>query len=287
MPRLLFVWLIVVAALGTVGCRARTPPPGGAQGSKPDQARKQAESLATNVVAGAAEAQARANPSLARRGGGGFVGQAVALGTSVAVSKTGTNVSPPRPAPGPDPATPAASQAGVNEAPPTKSLPRPGPPPVIQERVASTLPYLNEAEAEEDAVNAACDLIQRRLAELDPPVRYRPTANEAKNEFLRRDSRATRQPNKAEQEFYNNSGSPGIRTYVEFDVEVTADQVRELRTRDRVGQAFRVLGGLTAVALAAFLFLRLDEWTKGYLTRWLAVAAVLLAGGAAAALYFV
>jgi hypothetical protein len=44
---------------------------------------------------------------------------------------------------------------------------------------------------------------------------------------------------------------------------------------------------LAAVALAGFLFLRADEWTKGYLTSWLAIAAVVLAGGAAAAFLFV
>ena len=72
------------------------------------------------------------------------------------------------------------------------------------------------------------------------------------------------------------------RVDVEYDVEVTADQVRHLRTRDRLGDTLRVFGGLSVIALAGFLFLRADEWTKGYLTRWLAMAAVLLAGGTAA-----
>ena len=44
-------------------------------------------------------------------------------------------------------------------------------------------------EAQPDAINVACDLVQLRLSELDPPVRYRPTPNELENEFLRRDSR--------------------------------------------------------------------------------------------------
>ena len=49
--------------------------------------------------------------------------------------------------------------------------------------------------------------------------------------------------------------------------------VRELRTRDRIVSALRVFGVVTAVALAGFLFLRLDEWSKGYLTSWLAFIA--------------
>jgi hypothetical protein len=68
---------------------------------------------------------------------------------------------------------------------------------------------------------------------------------------------------------------------------VTAEQVRELRSQERVASGMRVLGIVVAVALAGFLFLRADEWTKGYLTHWLALGAALLAGGAAALLIFV
>jgi hypothetical protein len=70
-------------------------------------------------------------------------------------------------------------------------------------------------------------------------------------------------------------------------VEVTADQIRELRTRNRVADSLRGLGGLLAVSLAGFFFLRLDEWSKGYLTSWLALAAAALGGGIIAALAFV
>jgi hypothetical protein len=41
------------------------------------------------------------------------------------------------------------------------------------------------------------------------------------------------------------------------------------------------------VALAGFLFLRFDDWTRGYLTSWLAFLAAGLAGGVAAALFLV
>jgi hypothetical protein len=75
--------------------------------------------------------------------------------------------------------------------------------------------------------------------------------------------------------------------YVAYYVEVTGEQVRELRAQERVSSAIRAFGIVIAVALAGFLFLRADEWTKGYLTSWLAITAVVLAGGAAAALIFV
>ena len=153
--------------------------------------------------------------------------------------------------------------------------------------MVSVVPSANESDADKDALTAAQDAIQRGLAELDPPVRYRPSPNEVEKEFLRRDSRTVRPPTPAEKEVISNLAISGNPVYVEYDVEVTADQVRHLRTRDRIGDTLRILGAVAAIALAGFLFLRADEWTKGYLTRWLAMGAVLLAGGAAAALYFV
>ena len=287
MPRLLLIAGLLVA-LGAAGCR-RAPTPGGATGSKPDQARKQAETLAANAVKHAAEAQAHAIPSLAKGGGGGGIFENVVVaGAGAATSKVNAvpPVDPAPPAPT-APTVPASSGSKDKEPPQPKALPRPGSPAIIKDRVVSSIPYASEVEAEDDATNVACDIIQKRLAELDPPVKYRPSANEVKNEFARRDSRTVRPPPPAEKELYEKNNLGKNLVYVEFDVEVTADQIRELRTRDRVAGTLRILGALTAVALAGFLFLRLDEWTKGYLTRWLAIAAVLLAGGAAAALYFV
>jgi len=136
-------------------------------------------------------------------------------------------------------------------------------------------------------------MIQQRLAALDPPVQYHPTLNEVKLEFVRKDSRAISKPSDAVmaamKEEYQKRGldeGKGL-VYVEYDLEVTADQIRELHMRDRVAILFKALAALSCVALASFLFLRADEWTKGYLTRWLACGAVVLVGGAAAALYFI
>jgi hypothetical protein len=171
--------------------------------------------------------------------------------------------------------------------PAPKSPPRPGSPPVVRERVASTVPYASEAEADEDAVARACELVAQKLAELDPPIEYRPSPGEVRSEFVRKDSRTVRPPTPEEKQKLAEAGIAGDRVFVEYDVEVTANQVRELRSQDRVSAALRVLGVLFALALAAFLFLRADEWTKGYLTSWLALAAVTLAGGAAAALLFI
>jgi hypothetical protein len=130
--------------------------------------------------------------------------------------------------------------------------------------------------------------VKEKLAALDPPVRYEPSPGEVRAEFLRADSRQVRPLSAAEKEaFAPYESRTDSMVYVEYDVEVTADQVRELRAQDRVSAALRVVGALFAVALGGFLFLRADEWTRGHLTRWLALGAVTAAGGAAAALLFV
>jgi hypothetical protein len=155
---------------------------------------------------------------------------------------------------------------------------------VIRERVVSSIPYPTEAEAEEDVLALARDLVEKRLATLDPPLKHKPTLGEVRTEFLRHDTRVVRQADAAQKEALAQNGSDFV--YVEYDLEVTAEQVRELRSQDRVYTGLRVTGVLVAIALAGFLFLRADEWTKGYLTRWLALGAATAGGGVAAALIF-
>jgi hypothetical protein len=168
-----------------------------------------------------------------------------------------------------------------------RSSPRPGSVAVVRERVVSSLPYPTESEADEDAIAQACDVVSRKLSELDPPIDYHPSPGEVRTDFLRKESRAVHEPDAAEKARLKDAGIDGKLVYVEYDVEVTADQVRELRSQDRVSAGLRVLGGLFALVVAGFLFLRADEWTKGYLTSWLALGAVTLAGAAAAALIFI
>lgn len=171
----------------------------------------------------------------------------------------------------------------------SKSQPRGNSAAVVCERVSSPLPYPTEAEAEKEAITQACEVIEKKLAELDPPIYYRPSPAELRNDFLskEKDNHIVREPDAAERKRLEDAGLSGNRVYVEFDVVVTAEQVRELRSRERIAAGLRALGGLFALAVAGFLFLRADEWTKGYLTSWLALAAVTLAGAAAAALIFI
>ncbi len=256
------VALCVALCVALAGCNSKSAPrEGGAAGGKADKARKDAEALALSAVNGGADAQAVAVPETAvrRTGGGPFN---VILGPT----KTGAVAKGP-PAP--------------------KTSPRPGAPAVVRERVVSALPATTEADAEDDALAQARDLVEQKLAALDPPVRHKPSIGEVRAEFVRKDSRTVRGPDAREKAILAEGDLVGNFVFVEYDVEVTADQVRELRAQDRVAGGLRVLGVLTAVALAGFLFLRADEWTRGYLTSWLALGAVALAAGTAAALIFV
>jgi hypothetical protein len=158
---------------------------------------------------------------------------------------------------------------------------------VIREKVISEFPYPTEAEAEAATIDQAVEVIARKLHELDAPIEYRPSAAVVKNDYLRPEARVVRPPTPEEQELLKKSGYHTDRVYVEYTVELTSDQVRELRARDRLGSALRCFGVVAAVALVGFGFLRLDEWSKGYLTSWLAFIALGLIGGAGIALLLV
>ncbi len=287
----------VVLCVALTGCSTKTPPrEGGAAGSKAEKARKDAEALAMSAVSAGADAQAKAVPEVAVRRDMSWFGGRVTISRETwepaTHAKTGATAKPPPaasgvPAPNAVPPLPTGPPSPeVTKGPPApKTAARTAA--VVRERVVSTLPYATEAEAEDDALTQARDLIEKKLAALDPPVRYKPSIGEVKAEFIRKDSRTVRAPDAREKTIIAEADLGTNLVFVEYDVEVTVDQVRELRAQERVSSGLRVLGMLFAIALAGFLFLRADEWTKGYLTSWLAIGAVVLAGGAAAAFLFV
>lgn len=286
-----------------VGCSSKPAPPragGGSSASKAEKARNDAEALALSGFDGAADAQAKAVPAAAaRRDGPAFDvridtqgGEATAQFTPPAPGKASPPTPPAplhpigAPAP-PGPVAPLTPPPPMVAVPPARSTPpRPTTVVVVRERVTSGV-STNETDAEAEALLQARDVIERKLAELDPPVRYRPSEAEVKAEFVRRGSRAVRQPDAEKKALFVKEGITGNLVYVEYDVEVSAEQVRQLRSQERSATGVRIVGMLIALALAGFLFLRADEWTRGYLTSWLALAAVALAGGAAAALIFI
>jgi len=267
------------------GCAKRTPvePPGGATTPKAVEGRRSAEMSAVAAVQGAASAEVAAHPELKKSGG--FLSRINPWGKTV-VSVPVPPTPPPAPTPpSPPPSTPAAVTPRAE--PPIRTAAREASPVVVRERVASEIPYPTEREAEDATLKHAADRIAEKLRELDPPVEYRPTPAAVKNDYARRGSRVVRPPTEFEKAEIAKAGYAPDRVYVEYTVDVTADQVRELRTQARVGSGLRLVGVVVALALAGSLFLRLDAWSKGLLTSWLAVAAVALAGGVVAALVVV
>ncbi|MBX9584835.1 MAG: hypothetical protein K2X87_31410 [Gemmataceae bacterium] len=286
---------VVAVAACAGGCRGRVgPEPGGATNRKAREARQQAEQMAVDGAKGAAEVLVVHHPDLDKRNrvvkglsrGWAWVMSSGGGGDPAAAVRVNTPAPPPVPPLLPTPPADAA-------APPPPADPAPDPKPsgnvLVRERVVGKLARPTEAAADAAALDAAAGRIEERLQDLDPPVHYRPSAAEVRNEYVRRGSRTVKDPDGFERGELDKTwpGKGKDYKYVEYTVEVSADQVRELRTRARVGSALRVLGVVAGVALAGFLFLRLDEWTKGYLTSWLAFAAVALAGGVAAALVLV
>ena len=270
-----------------VGCGGpRTPSSGGSHSPKAQENRKLAESYAVAAATGAATAEVAIHPEWEKKSLGSRVAARVEKLLHGEQPVT-TPVPPPAPAPTPPPPPPAPTPE-----PPARVevAARPVPPPsgsvLVRERVASEVPLPTEAEAEEATLLAAADRIHEAFAKLDPPLDYRPSPAAVKADFLRRDSRLVRPPTEAEKEALKRVGYAPDRVYVEYTLEATAEQVREIRGRDRVAGSLKLFGLLAAAAAVGFVFLRVDAWSQGYLTSWLSFIAAALAGGAVVAYLF-
>lgn len=145
----------------------------------------------------------------------------------------------------------------------------------IRELVRSALPSPSEAKADEDAIEQAQKRVVERLRSLDPPIRQTPPLSLVRDQYVVKESRVVRPPNAQEQEILDQAGlSDSRNVFVEYVVEITPAQLRQLRMQDRLVDALRVVGSVFVVALAGFLFLRADEYSRGYLTSWLGLLAI-------------
>lgn len=284
----------VVAALAAAGCGgARQPAAGGSNSPKAQETRKLAESYALAASVGAATAEVTAHPEMEKK-------SAWAKGMAwVRDHMPGTKVSAPAPPAAPPATTPPSAQP-TPPPPPTvvqvvrvelAAPPAPVPPPsgsvLVRERVASEIPQPTETEADEAAVEIAAKRLSEAFAKLDPPLDYHPSPAAVKTDFLKRGSRHVRPPTDAEKAALIQAGyAPDRGVYVEYTLEASAEQVREIRGRERVAAALKGFGLLALAAGIGFVFLRVDAWSQGYLTSWLAFIAAALAGGAVAAYVF-
>lgn len=280
----------VVAVLAAAGCGGgRQPAAGGSNSPKAQETRKLAESYALAASVGAATAEVAAHPEMKKQSA--WEKGMAWVRDHIPGSKVSTPVPPAAPpaAPAPPaPPPPTVVQVVRVEVAPT---PAPVPPPsgsvLVRERVASEIPQPTEAEAEEAAVEIAAKRLSEAFAKLDPPLDYHPSPAAVKTDFLKRGSRHVRPPTDAEKAALVQAGyAPDRGVYVEYTLEASAEQVREIRGRERVAATLKAFGLLALAAGIGFVFLRVDAWSQGYLTSWLAFIAAALAGGAVAAYVF-
>jgi hypothetical protein len=272
---------------------------GGASHRKAEQARRQAEQLAEAALRGAAEASMRsaANTGSRRR---------LQRWWQQTRQLIGLHTTPDNSAPAPLVVQPIEPPIEIN--PPVsrpatrqpKSPPRPGPVAVIRERIVNRVPRPSENDALEDALLVAAELLAQRLAELDPPLDVQLTPEEIRQHYIRWDSREVipfgqrlrQQEPRALQlkpllELVVTPAEMDRLVDVEFDVEVTSEQLRQLRSYRRSELAFSTIALVTFALGAIYLLLQLHEWSKGYLTRWLWLGAALLFLLAVAIWYYV
>jgi hypothetical protein len=120
------------------------------------------------------------------------------------------------------------------------------------------------------------DKVHDYLNEQDPPVIHRPTTKFVRKVMIE-------QLEKTDEENVLSSDGKSEKMYrVTIALKVDPEHVRELRSQDRSSEALWILAGLGGLAAVVAGFFRVDAWTKGYLTSWLALgmvgAASLLAG---------
>lgn len=154
-------------------------------------------------------------------------------------------------------------------------------------RIRSEAPQPTKDKAMTDALEVARQKIVEHLKALDPPVKALPTLDDVRHKYLKPESVVEVQPTESVKAAWVESKLEPNRLWVEIDVEVTDEHVRELRAKDRMGSMGWFAAGAFVLLAAVFGFLRFDAWTRGYLTAIIAAIAAALAGGGLALLAFV
>jgi hypothetical protein len=163
--------------------------------------------------------------------------------------------------------------------------PKPGV--AVQVRAKSNGAHFSREKAMSDAFEVARDGLEATLSDMSQPVHVVPTVGEIEREYLKRDSVADIFPSQEVKDEWKKHGLGENRQWVVIDVEVSDRQLRSLRAKERATDGGLVAGAAFVAFAALFGFLRLDAWTKGYLTTALAFTAAGVVGGAVALLALV
>lgn len=147
--------------------------------------------------------------------------------------------------------------------------------------------HLTTDAATTDAVEQARASIGKQLELLDPPVARRPSVEAVRAKYVVPNSAVTVQPPDDLKAEWAKAKLETNRVWVQVDVEVSAEQVRQLRGEERMIAAGRVVGVLVLVLAGLAGFFRLDALTKGHLTVALGVGLALLGTLGTAGLVYV
>ena len=127
----------------------------------------------------------------------------------------------------------------------------------------------SEAAARDNVLQAAQLRIRDWLQSRDPPVQHFPSLEEIRKYMV------TNEGIVSTQEIPPNE----LQYKMELMLTVTPEEVRKLLSKDRVYGTAWSFAGLMVVLGVAAVVLRLDEWSKGYLTKWLLYAGAAAMGG--------
>lgn len=139
--------------------------------------------------------------------------------------------------------------------------------------------YTEEEKAMDDALEVARNEILKKLLAMEPPVSVAISRTQIRQNFVK--NRTILHPTTEQEAKLRESGLTDKRLQVVIDVELTDANVQHLRAGERVSDGLKGGAVVLAVIAAVFGFLRLDNWSKGYLTTWLGFGALALAGAAA------
>jgi hypothetical protein len=142
----------------------------------------------------------------------------------------------------------------------------------------SVKPYRqdNQAEAERDAVIEAQKALTEKLNGLVIPIE---AISIMKKDFEQAPEEVTK--------LWKEKGIETDRGWMNVNARVTTEAIRDARAKSRISTVGLFGGGAFLVVLIGYLFLRIDNATKGYLTWVLGGAALALAIIAGAVIFFV
>lgn len=155
-------------------------------------------------------------------------------------------------------------------------------------KIRSDAPHTEQSLAEADAIMVAQQKIGEQLRALHPPIETLPSAEMIRKDYLRNGAFQVVHPTEEDRRLWQSKNLEPNRVWVELEsLEITAEQLRQLRSTERL-QLGSWWAGIGLVVLAALWgFFKFDAWTRGYLTMILGLGFAATAGGIVALLFWI